>query len=243
MQLKPAYPAALLAAVLTTVLVFAFFQWRASNAGFGLASLERQAQLGFAISAVGFCVALVLLFGFGWSWRETGVAASIVSALGLAAITVSAGWGLTFGQVDRRVELWRRETSTANLGLLEDNLDAFGDALVGRQGGLQIATEGPVPANLAWVLRAQRPAPVGVDAEPPPVVIAPASAEQPGLPADYLGQKFGIGQTWDWVGSLPPDFDLWLANRRAPTRMDSWVLYVRTDAAGLEDLLLGDGQP
>ncbi|MGA9532382.1 MAG: hypothetical protein WBR18_06665 [Anaerolineales bacterium] len=239
-RLEQAYPATLLALVILTILVFAAFNWQSTKAGFGLGAQDYSVQLGFVISAVGFSLALVLLFGIGWSWRETGLAAAAVIAFGLAATTLSSAWGLTLGQSDSRVDLWRPQTSTANLQLLEKTVQSIANAHVGRAGGLPIGTTDPLPANLAWALRQQQPALLGSQADPPPVVIATVAAGEPALPADYLGQAFGITQSWDWVGALPPSFDRWLSGRRAPTRLETWVLYVRTDVAGLEgDLIDG----
>jgi hypothetical protein len=242
-SLEPAYPAGLLTLAVLIVFVFAGFSWQAAKSGLGLGAQDYAVQLGFVLSAVGFSVALVLLFGIGWSWRETGLAAAAVVAIVLAAATLSAGWGLTLGQSDQRVDLWRPQTSTASLPLLDETVQSIADAHVGRAGGLQVGATEPLPANLAWVLRRQQPASLGAQLDPPPVVLAPAAAVEPALPADYLGQAFGITRTWDWVGALPPSWARWLSARRAPTNLESWVLYVRTDVAGLEDDVIGGGQP
>lgn len=240
-RLEATLPAVLLMVVLATVLVFAYFSWHSVRAGFGLAAQDYTAQLGFVISAIGFGVALVLLFGIGWSWRETGLAASAVIVIALATTTFSTAWGLTFGQSDRRVDLWRPQTSTSNLNLLEDTVRSIANAHVGRDGGLPIGTAQPLPANLAWALRQQRPASLAAGADPPPVVVAAAAAVERSLPADYLGQAFGVTRTWDWVGPLPPSFWEWLSSRRAPTTLESWVLYVRTDVAGLDGSQIDGG--
>lgn len=242
-ELEPAYPALLLTLVIMVVFIFAFFRWQAANAGFGLGPQDQTAQIGFAVSAIGFAVALVLLFGLGWSWSETILAGTVAVALALLAMTASAGYGLTLGRSDRRVDLWEPQVSASGLPLLEQTVQAVANAHVGRAGGLAIGATERLPANLAWSLRQQQPALIGAEVDPPPVILAPASADEPALPADYLGQAFGITRDWDWVGVLPPSFNYWLSGRRAPTRLQSWVLYVRTDVAGLDDGVSQDGLP
>ena len=56
------------------------------------------------------------------------------------------------------------------------------------------------------------------------------------LPGEYLGQSVTIGESWGWTGWLPPDLMSWLVVRDAPTVPDRWVLLVRKDVVGVEEL-------
>jgi hypothetical protein len=223
----------LLALVLITVLSFAYLQLESSAAGFGLASLDREAQLAFAISALAFSALLIVLFGVGWSWPETLLALAVTLLVSLGGLSVNAAWKLNFNPAEPRAnELWRRQVSTAHLPLLEDTLADLARWYVGRDDRLPVEVKGPISAPLVWALRDHQPA---IDAETlasPPVVIAPETASVE-LPTDYLGQAFAIGESWGWQGVFPPEPLRWLLDRQAPVHEERWILFVRTDVAEL----------
>ncbi len=90
--------------------------------------------------------------------------------------------------------------------------------------------DAPTPA-LAWVIREY---PKSSEAGNPAVVIA---REGRALPGDYLGQSVTIGESLGWSGGLPPDLLSWLVLRDMPTAVDRWILLVRKDVAGVEEIL------
>lgn len=235
--LEVPYTALSLAALVLSILLFAYIQLEAAGSGLGLASLERGGQVGFAAAGLMFVVAIVVLFGIGWSWREAGLALGLALTVALSSVSISFAWRLT---LDRTAasgqELWRPAASTQSLELLDETLEAVAVAEVGREAGLMIEVRDQVPANLAWILRDHRPAASMAEAGPPAVILAPEGGE-PELPAEYLGQVFGISEHWNWIGLLPPDMLAWWLDRRAPTARERWVLYVRTDVAGLGEAL------
>lgn len=233
--LEAPYTALSLSGLVLVLLLFAYFQLEAAEAGLGLATLDSGGRVGFAAAGVLFLVAVLGLFGVGWSWRETGMAFALAMAAALSLASTSFAWRLT---LDRTAasgrELWRPAASTQSLDLLAETLEAVAVAEVGREGGLRIEVRGQAPANLAWALREHRPAAPVAQAGPPPVILAPEDRE-PGLPADYLGQAFGVTEYWNWLGALPPDLLAWWLDRQAPTARERWVMFVRTDVAILGD--------
>ena len=227
----------MLALVLLVIFSYAFLQLEASLAGFGLASLDREAQLVFALSALGFALLLVLLFGVGWSWRETLLALAASATVVLAMLSVSSSWRLNYTrQAVETSELWRREVTTLQLPLLEETLSEIAKTVVGRTGGMPIEVIGDPTASLAWGLREHKPASqalMGEDApavEAPPVIIARETV-QPSLPADYLGQAYAIKGHWGWPAGVPTNPLQWLMDRQGPLELERWILYVRTDVA------------
>ena len=63
------------------------------------------------------------------------------------------------------------------------------------------------------------------------------------LPGEYLGQSVTIGENWGWTGFVPPDVLRWLVIREMPIAPDRWVLLVRNDIAGVEELLPVELEP
>ncbi len=223
----------MLALVLLTVLSFAYLMLESSVAGFGLASLDKQGQLAFAVTALAFALMLILLFGIGWSWRETLLALAISAVLCFGMLSFASAWSLNFTEaVTEGRELWRRRVTTLHMPLLENTLADIAKWEVGRADGLDLEVQGQAPASLAWALRPHQPAEVGGAGVAPPVILAPETAS-PRLPADYLGQAFAISENWGWQRGLPPNLLSWLLDRQAPVEVERWILYVRTDVAEL----------
>lgn len=232
-QLSSPLSSLLLALVLITVLSFAYLQLESSVAGFGLASLDRGAQLAFALSALAFSGLLILLFGIGWSWSETLIALAIALFVSLGALSINAAWSLNFKPGEpRATELWRKQVSTAHLQLLEDTLADIAKWYVGRADRLPVQVQGKISAPLAWALREQRAASSDQTLESPPVVLS-AETSSVELPAEYLGQAFAISETWGWQGILPPEPLRWWLDRQSPVHEARWILFVRTDVAEL----------
>lgn len=227
-----------LAAILLILAAFAYLMLEQLGTGVGLVQLAAPEQTLFGLAALTFLVALLFLFGFGWSWMETSLAVGTFAIMASAVLTLSAAWRLTHEASIGARELWRQQASTLNMRVLRKSLDGISSAHVGREAGIQVGMNvGPPPA-LAWALRDYEPAVVGTgeDAEAPPVILVPEGDEVP-LPADYLGQGFGLFEFQAWSGALPPSLFEWWLDRRAPTEVARWILYVRTDVAGLgEDL-------
>ncbi|MFQ5942186.1 MAG: hypothetical protein ACE5JF_01405 [Anaerolineales bacterium] len=213
------------------LLAFAYLQVRAGVSGpetlqslLGIPTHFAAAGMG-----VGLAVLALILLAIGWS-RQIAfpIAAAALILTGLV-ITISVGAALNFGEPTAR-ELYRPQASTRGLTALRDMLRTLSRAETGRPDALPIEVrDRPSPA-LAWTLREYPKFEGPVDA---PVVITREGGE---LPGEYLGQSMTIGETWGWIGWLPPDFLRWQIIREAPILPDRWVLLVRKDVAGVEEI-------
>ncbi len=211
---------------------FAYLQLRAGVGG----PESLQTFLGFpthiaaAAMGVGLAGLALILLAVGWS-REVAIpiggAAAILVLLGAG---ISAGAALNFGDPTAR-ELYRPQASTHGLNALRESLQTLSLAETGRPDALPIEiSDRPSPA-LAW---ATRDYPVYEGSGEPAIIIVREGAP---LPGEYLGQSVTIGESWGWTGGLPPDLVSWLVIRDTPTVADRWVLLVRKDVAGVEELL------
>ncbi len=229
-----------LAAVLLFLSAFTYLQLEQVVTGVGLVQLPASDQTLFGLAAITFLGALLFLFGFGWSWREMSLGLATFAVLTLAALTLSTAWRLTHTAETGARELWWREVSTPNLLVFQRSLEGISNAYVGREAGVQVGMMVAPPPSLAWSLRDHEPAQVGTGEEgkAPPVILVP-EGEEPALPADYLGQSFALTEFRAWSGAVPPSLLDWWVDRRSPTEVGRWVLYVRTDVAGLGEDLSG----
>lgn len=226
----------ILGGVLLTLGTFSYFQFQASMAGFGLASLDKVSQLYFALASMGFAGALVFLFGIGWSWKETSLAAQAALLVALTTLSLSASRSLSFPRPNSRsVEIWRQESTSPNVRLLERTLTELARTEVGREAGLPIEVRGDTEPVLAWSLRQHQPASSDPSAGPPPVILVPEALAETPLPDEYLGQAFGLIERHGWSGALPPEFFAWWLDRRSPTTAERWILYVRSDVVALDE--------
>ena len=216
---------------------FAYLQLRAGVGG----PDSLQTFLGFpthivaAAMGVGLAALAVILLAVGWS-REVAIpiagAAAILVLLGAG---ISAGAALNFGDPTAR-ELYRPQVSTLGLNALRESLQTLSRAETGRPEALPIAiSDRPSPA-LAW---ATRDYPAYEGSGDPAIILVREGAP---LPGEYLGQSVTIGESWGWTGGLPPDLMSWLVIRDTPTVADRWVLLVRKDVAGVEELLPVDAE-
>jgi hypothetical protein len=230
------YAVLILSGVLLTLGSFSHFQFQASMAGFGLASLDKVSQLYFALASLGFAAALILLFGFGWSWLETYLALQSALLISTAALTIAATRHLGSTSIPGRgVELWRARSTSPNAFLLEDTLKELARTEVGRDGGLAVDLRGGPEPILSWSLRNHTPARTDPEGEPPAIIIVPEAQADTPLAAEYLGQAFALIEQPGWSGVAPPDFLAWWLDRKAPTVSQRWIVFVRSDVVALEE--------
>lgn len=233
-------PAALVG-LLLVLGAFTYALLQQVGSGVGVLQLTGSEQAVFGVAALAFIGALIALFGMGWSWHDTSVALTAFAGISLALLTLSAGFELTHDPEASPDGIWRRRAASVNVRLLSETLEALSSAHIGRTEGMQIVVMGQADPSLAWEIREYEPWANAADQSgpPPPVILAP-DGRDPQLPADYLGQAFAVYERSAWSGSLPPSPLAWWLDQRAPTDHQSWVLYVRTDVAGLDD---GDSFP
>lgn len=231
----PGRASALLLAFLLVLAAFGYLLVRQAASGLGLPQLTGSSQVLFGVAAVVFIVTMLLLFGVGWSWQETGLVLLTFALMASTAMTLAAGW-----KVNHRAEAsahgqWRRPATSLNMELLDETLQALSSAELGREGGLRLALASePTPA-LAWALRDYEPAPLtAAEGTPPPVILA-IEGQEPVLPADYLGQALALYEIQVGWETRPGQIGLTWLGRRPALERRRWVLYVRTDVAGLGD--------
>jgi len=217
---------------IVALMAFAYLQLRAGVSGpeslqsfVGLPTHFAAAGMGIALAAL----ALILL-AVGWSRDVAIPIAGAAAILILLGVSISAGAALNFGDPSAR-ELYRPQASTLGLNDLRESLRTLSRAETGRSDALPIETsDRPSPA-LAWTTR-NYPAHEGP--ENPAIILVREGAP---LPGEYLGQSVTIGESWGWDGGLPPNLLSWLVIRESPTVSDRWVLLVRKDVAGVEELV------
>jgi len=216
---------------LVALTAFAYLQLRAGVSGPG----SLQSFLGFpshfaaAAMGIGLAALAMILLAIGWSREIAQPIAGAAAILVLLGASISAGAALNFGEPTAR-ELYRPQASTLGLNALRESLRTLSRAETGQPDALPIEMGDRPSSALAW---ATRDFPVFEGSGSPAIVITREGAP---LPGEYLGQSVTIGESWGWTGWLPPDLMSWLVVRDAPTAPDRWVLLVRKDVAGVEEL-------
>ncbi len=210
---------------------FAYLQLRAGVGGPDSLQtfLGLSTHFAAAVMGIGLAVLALILLAVGWS-REVAIpivgGAAILVLLGAG---ISAGAALNFGDPTAR-ELYRPQASTHGLNALRESLRTLSRAETGQPDALPIEiSDRPSPA-LAW---ATRDYPMYEGSGSPAIILVREGAP---LPGEYLGQSVTIGEGWGWIGGLPPNLMDWLVIRDMPTVPDRWVLLVRKDVAGFEEL-------
>jgi hypothetical protein len=213
------------------LMAFAYLQLRAGVGGPDSFQtfLGVSTHFAAAVMGIGLAVLALILLAVGWS-REVAIPVAGASAfLVFLGVGISAGAALNFGDPTAR-ELFRPQASTLGLNALRESLRTLSRAETGQPEALPIEMrDRPSPA-LAW---ATRNYPRFEGSESPAIIIIREGAS---LPGGYLGQSVTIGETWGWNGRLPPDLLSWLVVREALTVPDRWVMLVRKDVAGVEEL-------
>lgn len=217
---------------IVALMAFAYLQLRA---GVGAAE-SIQTFLGFsthlaaAAMGTGLAVLALILLAVGWSKDVAVSIAGAAAILVLLGAGISSGAALNFSEPTAR-ELYRPQASTLGLTALRESLQTLSRAETGQPDALSIEMRDRPSLALAWELRDY---PIFESSGSPAIVIIREGAP---LPGEYLGQSVTIGESWGWIGGLPPDLLSWLVVRDMPTLSDRWVLLVRKDVAGVEDLL------
>lgn len=204
----------------------------------GLGSLNLQIdfalQLGLVFMAIGVLVTALIILGLGWGWGAALETGGYSGMLLLLLLTFAAGWQLNFTPMaSSGREIFRPQASTEGLRMLSRSLGTISQFETGRVDSLPIASYSRIPATLAWELRNHAFQDSLLSSDVPPIVLAGEGLEEPVLPGDYQGQSFLIGERWGWEGPLPPNIISWLVAREAPVQPERWVLFVRTDIAGV----------
>ena len=223
---------------IVALMAFTYLQLRAGVSGPG----SLQTFLGFpthfaaAAMGIGLAALTLILLAVGWSREVAFPIAGAAAILVLLGAGISAGAALNFGEPTAR-ELYRPQASTLGLYALRESLRTLSRADTGQPDALPIEMRDRPSSALAW---ATRDYPVFEGPGSPAIVITREGAP---LPSEYLGQSITIGESWGWTGWLPPDLISWLVVRDSPTVPNRWVLLVRKDVAGVEELLPVELEP
>ncbi|MFQ5922007.1 MAG: hypothetical protein ACE5M4_04120 [Anaerolineales bacterium] len=220
------------------LMAFAYLQLRAGVGGSESFQIFLGVPTHFAAAAMGIGLAALalILLAVGWSGEVALPIAGAAAILVLLGAGISSGAALNFGEPTAR-ELYRPQASTLGLNALRESLRTLSRAETGQPHALPIEMrDHPSPA-LAWAIRDY---PMFEGSGSPAIVITREGAP---LPGEYLGQSVTIGESWGWTGWLPPDLMSWLVIRETPTVPNRWVLLVRKDVAGVEELLPVELEP
>ncbi len=223
---------------IVALMAFAYLQLRAGVSGpesfqmfLGFPTYFAAAIMGFGLAAL-----TVILLAIGWSKQLAFPIGGAAAVLVLLAVGISAGAGLNFREPSAS-ELYRPQANTLGLTALRESLSTLSRAQTGRPDALPIEMRDRPTPGLVWTIR-DYPSFEGPGA--PAIVLIREGAP---LPGEYLGQSVTVGETWGWTGWLPPDLLSWLVVRDLPTAPNRWILLVRKDVAGVEELLPVESEP
>jgi hypothetical protein len=225
-------------AAVLALLSFSYLQFRSYVGNpdslqvlFGVPTLLALGTMG-----LGLVVIAVLLLGFGWSSALAARVAGLAGMIALAGFGMSAGAGLNRGEPTGS-EIARPQVGTQGLLTLRESLAILSEAELGRSEALPVQVGDEPTPSLAWALRGYpRFRGLDPDGEPPVILV---KEDQP-FPGEYLGQSLTIGESRGWNGWLPPDPLAWLLTRNAPALQERWVMLVRQDVAGVDELVLSE---
>jgi hypothetical protein len=231
-----------LGVVLVVLMGFAYMQLVSYGLGGGqlAAGTDRRLLLALAGAAVLLGGLVIWLFGLGWSWRLAWDGAAASGFLVLLALSISAGWRLSFGPTAATAkEIWRPQAATVGVDMVADILQAASQAVSGERTGMELQAMGKMPPSLAWAVRDFRAAEQEqlLEGEGPPAVLLPEAEADAHLASDYLGDLIVVRQEWGWGGVLPPELLSWWISRKAPVISERWLVLVRNDIAQLDILL------
>jgi hypothetical protein len=204
--------------------------WSSTSAYFNLTA----AGTGMALTLV-----IAFLFGMGWSTRAAKLGLAAGFALALFNVSFSAAWGLTQLRANQPVEIWwaAPERPTADeVNWLMTTLSNVSNYAGRDKHDIEVTVQADPNGALGWALRRFRYARFVTQLDPgfaSPVVIAPATLEDPTLGSSYVGQDFALRRTsaldlsWtEWIG--------WWVFRRAPVESENVILWVRQDIQDLQ---------
>jgi hypothetical protein len=195
--------------------------------------------LALGVMGLGLALIALLMLGFGWTPELAQQVAAFSGLIGLVGFTLSAGAQLNLGEPSG-AEIAHAQVGTQGLTILRDSLTILSEAEFGRSEALPVqASDEPTPA-LAWTLRGYpRLRNLNPEGDPPVILVR----EDAPLPGEYLGQSLTVGEARAWSGWLPPDPLAWILARTGPTVQDRWVMLVRQDVAGVDQLTPAEDLP
>lgn len=195
-----------------------------------------------ALLALALVGVIGYLFSLVGSDQQASLGLALTATVVLGAFTLGAGWGQAHTRPGHAAELWWAVPASAGLPRLVDTLGDVSNYSEGQAGDVDLTVLAPRASSLGWALRGYGRAQF-VDrlaAEiSSPVVITPASEQNPTLGSAYVGQDFALRQAWTPPASFAQWVN-WLAYRRAPgTQAERVILWVRQDVQQLRST----GQP
>lgn len=186
-------------------------------------------------------VGLFLVIGYFLAssiWGSaTAVRGGLLGALIFGLLTgLGSGWYISVANADNPVEFWNRNPTSSETFLLRQTLLELADRQsAGIPGELNVAVLAPDDGVMAWLVRDFPRARFIVEAgaaKTEPIVLLPASFEQPDLGGSYVGQRFTAQSAWDFSSMTLWNFPAWWLQRRTltgATASDEVVLWLRQD--------------
>lgn len=229
-----------LVGIMLLLVTFAYLQLAGYARGIGRGpAYDPTLGLGLAIGAIILALVVMVLFGLGWSWKLAFGSVQVVVGLAALAASVSALFGLNFG--DRAAtsrELWRVEAATAESRSLAVTARGVSTGQTGSPDALPLRLEAQASPVLAWTLRSF-PLDAAADARAndlPRIILRPKASPGADQAAEYIGQTFSLAERKAWSGILPSGLLAYLVRREAPAAPEQWLLLVRADVASFGEL-------
>ena len=220
------------AAVFAAAILMLGFSW-INMAGFLSAAPEadiQQIRLLSVLGGVMMTILVTLLVAWGWSVEGALKGLSLAAVSVLMVYSIAAGWRAAGLGSQPNMELWRTQTTTSEVDLLQQTLHDFSFLQEGFKNTLDIVVvDIPSPA-LEWQLRdwpeVQLVSGLAAGARPSLVLTA---AQQPSWGADYTGQDFVWFQRPSWNLLTLREWMKWAVFRNTLQDRQTIVLWVRSD--------------
>ena len=215
---------------------FSYLQLSVFAAGVG-GQLPLGRYLGLSFAGIALLGIGLILMAAYFSVRLAVSALFISGSLALFGLSISAGVRLNFGaSAESARELWRSQVTARSSQAMVQAYQTISQATTGRVDALPVSLQGNPNPALSWLMRDFQPfSPSGISIDPAPIIVAPELLDGPFLQAEYIGQSLSLSERWGWDGALPPDLLTWYLFREAPVIEERWILYARSDIAGMSE--------
>lgn len=171
------------------------------------------------------------VWGIGMTTRG-----GLLGVMAFALVTsLGGGWRVAVYNADDPVELWNRQATSSDTILLRNTLLELAKRETSGFPEVQVSVLAPDDGVVAWLLRDFPNTTFIPDANAAKlvgVVLLPSVIEQPDLGGPYVGERFGITNTWNMGSVRLLDFPAWWLQRRTRTGgvpSDEMVLWLRQD--------------
>ncbi|MFQ5859005.1 MAG: hypothetical protein ACE5LU_25675 [Anaerolineae bacterium] len=191
---------------------------------FYVETATRSVNLFLAMGAAAMAAVVAVVFAssrFGMAWRPATVARGVgISLLMLSlGLTLHMAWHLNFLQHKPVRELMLAEPTSPDVRDVVEVLEAVSQDRVGDTVSIPITVDGQLAPTVAWYLQDFTNVTVLHEVRQPPgtpVVIMPATDEEPAIGDQYEGQGFRLSYRWRPTGLTGSDLARWYFYREGP---------------------------